>query len=145
MSIDTDVVIVGAGAAGLAAAIELQSTNLTFIILEARDRVGGRAHTDQKTFTSTPIDLGASWIHSYGPDNVVYDYHQSFNINQNKNETGGTRLCLDYDGQSFSNETMFRARLVCSRIYEILESYTYNKKHIEDQSIEQVINQNTKA
>ena len=51
MSVDADIIIVGAGAAGLAAAIELQSTNLTFLIVEARNRIGGRAYTDQETFT----------------------------------------------------------------------------------------------
>jgi monoamine oxidase len=139
MSIDADIIIVGAGAAGLAAAIELQSTNLTFLILEARNRIGGRAHTDHETFAPIPIDLGASWIHSYGPDNVFYDYHQSFNINQNKNGTVSTRLCLDYDGQPFSSETLFQARTIASKIYRQLELYTFDKTTNDDQSIEQVI------
>jgi monoamine oxidase len=142
MSVDADIIIVGAGAAGLAAAIELQSTNLTFLIVEARNRIGGRAYTDQETFTPSPIDLGASWIHSYGPDNVLYDYHQSFNVNQNKNKMVGDRLQLDYDGQPFESGAIFQARTICSKIYRQLELYTYNKhdkKHTEDQSIEQVM------
>ena len=140
MSVDADVVIVGAGAAGLAAAIELQSTNLTFLILEARNRVGGRVYTDQETFTSTPVDLGASWIHSYGPKNVLYNYHQSLNIDQVTNTySRGTWLCLDYDGQPFAGETMYHARVICAQIYDHLELYTFNNKHNEDQSIEQVM------
>ncbi len=54
-----DVVIIGAGAAGLAAAKKLQQHGLNTIVLEARDRIGGRIHTDP----STNIELGAEFIH----------------------------------------------------------------------------------
>jgi monoamine oxidase len=139
MNLDADVIIIGAGAAGLAAAIELQSTNLTFLVLEARNRVGGRAHTDQETFTPTPIDLGASWIHCYGPDNVLYNYHKSFDIDQKQKKTASNRLLLDYDGKPFTSELLYDARVICTKIYDHLELYTLNKKNNEDQSIEQVI------
>jgi monoamine oxidase len=139
MDVDVDVVIIGAGAAGLGAAIELQSTNLTFLVLEARNRVGGRAHTDQETFTPIPIDLGASWIHSYGPGNVLYDYHKSLNADQKQNRMGHYRRCLDYDGQAFTSEALFQARVIYSELYDHLESYTFNMNNNEDQSIQQVI------
>ncbi|CAF1195046.1 unnamed protein product [Rotaria sordida] len=139
MSTNVDVVIVGAGAAGIAAAIELQSTNLSFLVLEARNRIGGRAYTDQETFPSIPIDLGASWIHSYGPENVLYDYHESFNVDEKKYSTGKYGICFDYDGQHFTSETIFHARIICEKIFQHLELYTYNKKDYEDLSIEQVI------
>ncbi|CAF1462282.1 unnamed protein product, partial [Rotaria sordida] len=138
-STNVDVVIVGAGAAGVAAAIELQSTNLSFLVLEARNRIGGRAYTDQETFPSIPIDLGASWIHSYGPENVLYDYHESFNVDEKKYSTGKYGICFDYDGQHFTSETIFHARIICEKIFQHLELYTYNKKDYEDLSIEQVI------
>jgi monoamine oxidase len=139
MNLNADVIIIGAGAAGIAAAIGLQSTNLTFLVLEARNRVGGRAHTDQETFTPTPIDLGASWIHSYGPKNVLYNYHESLKIDQKQNSIAGTCLCFDYDGQPFTSETFFNARDIFTQICDHLELFTFNKNNNEDQSIEQVI------
>lgn len=55
------VIIVGAGPAGLSAARHLQNMDIQVIILEARDRVGGRVFTDHTSF-SGPVDLGASII-----------------------------------------------------------------------------------
>jgi len=56
------VLVVGAGVAGLAAAREIGRMGLTATVLEARDRVGGRVHTD-RSFAETPIELGAELIH----------------------------------------------------------------------------------
>lgn len=55
-------IIVGAGMAGLTAGKTLKHAGRSFVILEATDRIGGRAHTDATTF-SAPIDLGGAWIH----------------------------------------------------------------------------------
>jgi monoamine oxidase len=57
-----DVVIIGAGAAGIAAARRLAATNLSILVLEAGPRVGGRAHTE--TVRSMPLDHGCGWLHS---------------------------------------------------------------------------------
>lgn len=57
-----DVIVIGAGAAGLAAAGKLASQGYSVLVLEARDRIGGRIHTSMQ-WAGTPIDLGASWIH----------------------------------------------------------------------------------
>jgi monoamine oxidase len=56
-----DVVIIGAGAAGMAAGRELQKRGVSFIIVEAAGRVGGRAWTESNTF-GVPVDHGCSWI-----------------------------------------------------------------------------------
>ncbi len=58
-----DVVIVGAGAAGLAAATRLAATGSRFLVLEARDRPGGRAWTAE-IGAGHSIDLGCGWLHS---------------------------------------------------------------------------------
>ena len=52
-----DVAIIGAGFSGIGAAARLRALGRTFTVLEARDRVGGRAHT-----TPDGVDMGASWV-----------------------------------------------------------------------------------
>jgi monoamine oxidase len=58
-----DVAIVGAGAAGLGAARRARERGLSFVVLEAMDRIGGRAHTEVTTF-GVPWDRGCHWLHS---------------------------------------------------------------------------------
>jgi monoamine oxidase len=59
------VIIIGAGIAGLTAAVRLKASGFVPIILEARNRTGGRVWTDRATL-GFPCDMGAGWIH--GPD-----------------------------------------------------------------------------
>lgn len=63
MSRVVDVVVVGAGAAGLAAASRAYELGLSCYLLEAKDRIGGRTHTDTATF-GVAWDRGAHWLHS---------------------------------------------------------------------------------
>ena len=63
MARDPDVIIIGAGMAGLAAARELGRAGLAVCILEARDRVGGRVFTVHDAACAVPIELGAEFIH----------------------------------------------------------------------------------
>lgn len=56
------VVVVGAGIAGLSAARDLAQGGCNVVVVEARERIGGRVHTS-RLWPDLPIDLGASWIH----------------------------------------------------------------------------------
>ncbi len=67
MSDRWDVVVIGAGAAGLAAASELSRAGHTVLLLEARDRVGGRTWTRYEPDLPAPIELGAEFIHGRAP------------------------------------------------------------------------------
>ncbi len=62
---DFDVLIVGAGAAGIAAARRVAAAGRRFVVLEASERWGGRCFTDMRTFR-IPYERGARWI--YMPD-----------------------------------------------------------------------------
>ena len=63
-----DVVVIGAGVAGLAAASELRARGVRVIVLEARDRIGGRILTQRVPGLSLPIELGAEFLHGDAPD-----------------------------------------------------------------------------
>lgn len=58
------ILIIGAGASGMAAGYLLHSLGYDFTILEAADRIGGRIKKEQD-FADFPIDLGAEWIHTH--------------------------------------------------------------------------------
>lgn len=63
-----DVVIIGAGVSGLCAAGALRKTGHTVLLLEARDRIGGRVWTRHEPDLPAPIELGAEFIHGRVPD-----------------------------------------------------------------------------
>ncbi|HEY7982495.1 MAG TPA: NAD(P)/FAD-dependent oxidoreductase [Candidatus Eremiobacteraceae bacterium] len=60
---DADVIVIGAGAAGLAAARSLAGSSLRVMLLEARDRFGGRVWSQDSKPATAPTELGAEFIH----------------------------------------------------------------------------------
>lgn len=66
----TRIVVIGAGAAGLAAARALHEAGARVTVLEARDRIGGRVHTDRSTF-GIPVELGAQYVQGRSRDRTA--------------------------------------------------------------------------
>jgi monoamine oxidase len=60
---EADIVVIGAGAAGIAAARRIMAANRKVIVIEATDQIGGRCLTDSTTF-GVPFDRGARWMHN---------------------------------------------------------------------------------
>jgi monoamine oxidase len=73
----SEVLVIGAGIAGLAAARHLALDGYDVVVLEARDRIGGRIWTSQAL--SIPADLGASWIHGF-EDNPIARLARRYDI-----------------------------------------------------------------
>lgn len=68
MPSNPDVVIVGSGAAGMSAAVELSRAGMKVLVLEARDRIGGRMWTVRDPGWDVPIELGAEFVHGRPPE-----------------------------------------------------------------------------
>ena len=84
---DYDVVIIGAGAAGLAATEELIKAGKKVICLEASNRIGGRAFTDNKIFDE-PYDMGALWLDNgdTNPFRLYGEKNSNFNLYKERSE-----------------------------------------------------------
>ena len=72
-----DVIIVGAGCAGIAAARAALSYGANVLILEAQNRIGGRAYTDTKTFSEIGFDLGAQFFQACLTGDELYEIAQA--------------------------------------------------------------------
>jgi monoamine oxidase len=64
---NNSILIIGAGAAGLAAACDVARAGLQVTVIEARDRIGGRVHTIHDESLNLPIELGAEFVHGKHP------------------------------------------------------------------------------
>jgi monoamine oxidase len=91
---DTDVVVVGAGAAGLAAARWLAERSVRVIVLEGRDRVGGRVMWQSVGAVDVPAELGAEFIHGEAPETSALLREADLT----KVETGGTSWTWSRNG-----------------------------------------------
>ncbi len=84
------VVVIGAGAAGIAAGRELRRLGCSVLLLEARDRLGGRAHTIDAG-VGAPLDLGCEWLHS-ADRNILAAAAPSFGFAVDRSEPPWERL-----------------------------------------------------
>lgn len=102
-----DVAIVGAGASGIAAARALEVKGYRVQLIEAMDRIGGRAHTDHTTF-GMPWDRGAHWLHSadVNPLTKIADALGFAYVKRTRSFDGrihlGTRWAVDLERQEFT-------------------------------------------
>lgn len=96
-----DVIVIGAGVSGLSAAFDLRKAGNSVIVLEGRDRIGGRQWTERK-WKDAPMDMGASWI--TGVDgNPVTELAQKFNIKTIPSDDESVSI-FTQDGEEFSDE-----------------------------------------
>ncbi|GAA0627039.1 NAD(P)/FAD-dependent oxidoreductase [Brevundimonas kwangchunensis] len=89
---DPDVVVVGAGSAGIAAALTLQAQGRSVVVVEAMDRIGGRALTDTSTF-GVPFDVGCAWLHK-SDDNPYTGYARANGFRLQAHEYDPERVWL---------------------------------------------------
>lgn len=120
MTTDTDIVIVGAGAAGIAAGVRLSAAEVPFVMVEAQDRVGGRAWTDEATFAGVPFDRGCHWLHEAASnpyraiaDDLGFGYDETFSFDTRDYFLGGRRASA-----TVADEIIAALENAYARIYE---------------------------
>lgn len=95
------IVIIGAGIAGLAAANKLNTKQFTVTLLEARNRIGGRIHTDHSL--GIPMEMGAGWIHGL-ENNPIAALAEQFGVQYTHSSTDN-KLIFNQDRNIISATT----------------------------------------
>src|ERR1700747_3711944 len=95
--VDADFCVIGAGFAGLSAALRLKQAGCSVVLLEARDRVGGRTFTEVRD-DGLWIDRGGAWI---GPgQDRIYGLKNEFGVRSYKQYLAGEAMMV-VDGKQY--------------------------------------------
>ncbi|MGI0089654.1 MAG: flavin monoamine oxidase family protein [Nitrosopumilaceae archaeon] len=126
-----DVIVIGAGISGLAAADYLDDSGYDVVVLEARDRIGGRLFTD-RSWNDIALDIEASWIHGidknpithlaekYGAETIPFDNEESIVLYDND----GT-LVYAYDENHYDEE----GNLICNESVDYQRYCNISKRY----------------
>ena len=94
-----DVIVVGAGLSGLQAAYDIQQAGLTCIVLEARNRVGGKTWSVPLANGKGYVDIGEAWINDTNQSHV-YALTKRFGIELLEQNVDGDCIFQDKDGST---------------------------------------------
>jgi monoamine oxidase len=121
-----DVIVIGAGIAGLSATKELQHLGHSVLILEANNRIGGRAYVGYIGDDKVPIDYGGAWIHGI-PTNPLTGLVDSMGFQRER-----TELNLPYfiNGEEASEK---KKKVFDHAVEEYEDAVTLAGKSVEDQ------------
>lgn len=122
-----DVVVIGAGSAGIAAARRVIASGKTVQVIEAADRIGGRAYTESETF-GVPYDHGCAWLQ--GPDDLPHlDAAKELGFGLHDHNNAQDVLYVGDRRASFSERSQYDRAF--ARLYEAL----YTEKDVSAGSL----------
>ncbi|KAF7816289.1 putative polyamine oxidase 4 [Senna tora] len=93
------VIVIGAGISGIAAARSLYDASFNVTVLESRDRLGGRIHTDYSF--GCPVDMGASWLHGVCNENPLAPLIRGLGLTLYRT-SGDDSVLYDHDLESYT-------------------------------------------
>lgn len=134
-STTANILVIGAGISGLAAARTLTDKGYSVIVLEARNRIGGRIWTD--TSLGTALDLGASWIHGVN-GNPINELVKKFNAITYEIDDENS-LEFDANGNELPAGEFARMEALAEEIFEEVADLQENTD--EDMRLQQAIDQ----
>ncbi|XP_042460207.1 polyamine oxidase 3-like [Zingiber officinale] len=92
-------IVIGGGFAGIAAAHALKNTAFQVVLLESRDRIGGRVHTDYSF--GFPVDMGAAWLHGVCNENPLASWIGRLGLPIYRT-SGDNSILYDHDLESYA-------------------------------------------
>ncbi|KAF6174650.1 hypothetical protein GIB67_006302 [Kingdonia uniflora] len=93
------VIVIGGGISGVAAARVLHNASFKVLLLESRDRLGGRIHTNY--LFGCPVDMGASWLHGVCNENSMAPLIRSLGLTMYRT-SGDNSILYDHDLESYA-------------------------------------------
>ncbi len=117
--LNAEVIVIGAGMSGIAAASELKKNGIDVLVLEARNRIGGRIYSDRSA-NNVPFEIGAGWIEGIDGSPLV-PLAKRLGVQMIPDE-GGDEVYLDNNGKRLSDAAAFRIRNTYERFTAFLEA-----------------------
>ncbi|KAL2942858.1 putative polyamine oxidase 4 [Bienertia sinuspersici] len=122
------VIVVGGGISGVAAARFLANASFKVLLLESRDRLGGRIHTDYSF--GCPVDMGASWLHGVCNENPLAPLIRSLGLRLYRT-SGENSVIYDHDLESLSLFTKDGQQIPQQMVVEVGETFKSILKETE--------------
>lgn len=145
-----DAIVLGAGISGLGAGKALKEANVSFVILEGSDRVGGRINTVELSGNSDSnkvlVDAGAQWLH--GKNNELFKFANKFNLMRPELSDEGQGDFLREDGVKFDEFFVKKVDFKFGQILEECEEFVKqkgNKNFRFPSSIEEFVDEKFKT
>ena len=136
-----DIIVIGAGMAGIASANQLNENGYDVIVLEARDRIGGRMLTD-RAYAGYNLDVGASWIHGT-KDNPIAELAEKYGIKMVPFDDEESVIFYDENGMPIDEKTKNHMRELYRQFEVFYDDYRDEilKHGKKDVSLEKAINE----